>query len=540
MSLALWGAAQPQEISEPALQSFPQVLNVNDVPVTDEPFYTLDVQYSPAMQPLVTIMVGGQPLRLIFDVSSSNTLIFVEEFGACMPTNSSCFSYQAAERFGGLGICAANNDDSVQCVAMAPEDAAYPCNTYAPSILNTTSHLDELQIEGVSYRMKGVEAVDSVSIAASGSEASNFSWGSLPVRLLTYNISVSRGEPAPSLVLFNGTEGLLGAGGRSLSCRNTTIWHALSQRVALARFALDFRPPPAATIQDPGPSRVVLNQIDPVMLPQLVWSEPKQGGDLANDGMREFLLFHPEVCGIDLMYNVSSNWLVVIDTSGPCLALPPFLFEAFRTHVPIDCPFQPGQKANGQLCSPRRVHGGAPLNVSLPSLSFALQDSRTPPPPRLQLPLERLVFRNSTGHEQLCVARQDYDAEGLIVDMMYSHIALGSMVASALYTVIDLHNSSIGLASKGNPATESTEAYCSTRAVCVSDMQQYFPPLNVCQDPDCSSLVFMVLDETTKTCRWNRAVPVALGVVLVGLVVADLVSHRLYKEAVGRASAFNQ
>merc|ERR1712176_1368795 len=105
-----------------------------------------------------------------------------------------------------------------------------------------------------------------------------------------------------------------------------------------------------------------------------------------NDGMHEFLMYHLGVCGVDLLYNTSSNWLTVIDTSGPCLSLPPFLFDRLMTHVPVDCPFRVGEPSRGQLCAPRR--SGAPS--TLPALHFRLADDQAPQPPQLSLPLERL------------------------------------------------------------------------------------------------------------------------------------------------------
>eukprot|EP00442_Polarella_glacialis_P056676 CAMPEP_0115108810 /NCGR_PEP_ID=MMETSP0227-20121206/38253_1 /TAXON_ID=89957 /ORGANISM="Polarella glacialis, Strain CCMP 1383" /LENGTH=148 /DNA_ID=CAMNT_0002507231 /DNA_START=110 /DNA_END=557 /DNA_ORIENTATION=+ len=146
--------------------------------------------------------------------------------------------------------------------------------------------------------------------------------------------------------------------------------------------------------------------------------------------------------------------------------------------------------------------------------------------------LERLVFRNGSDAELLCVARQDMDTEFVPADMMYSHIALGSMVMAALYTVV-------WFASRGDPLKESSEAFCAEPASCIA-MQTFYPPLNLCEDPDCSEYMFMILDRKTKTCRWGAAIPSIFGMVLVSLVTLDLISHRLYKQAIQRASEFGQ
>mmetsp|Transcript_111553 Transcript_111553/g.221774 ORF Transcript_111553/g.221774 Transcript_111553/m.221774 type:complete len:255 (+) Transcript_111553:1-765(+) len=254
--------------------------------------------------------------------------------------------------------------------------------------------------------------------------------------------------------------------------------------------------------------------------------------------MHEFLLYRPEVCGVDLLYNTSSNWLTVIDTSGPCLTLPPFLFDRLRTRVPLDCPFEPGEVSLGRLCSPKRFPS-AKAGPTLPPLHFALEDSQEPEPPRLHLALERLVFQNSSGAELLCVARGD-NYQAAAADMTSSHIALGSLAIAGLYTVVNLENYTVGLASKGRLETDSTEEFCTHSVTCTSSMQTYFPPLNMCEDPHCSDYMFMMLDERTKKCKWTRTVPISFGVLLLVLVVLDFVSHRLYKQAIEKASEFGQ
>lgn len=292
-----------------------------------------------------------------------------------------------------------------------------------------------------------------------------------------------------------------------------------------------------------GQSRILLDAPDrPV-----VWSQAKQTGDVLNDGMHEFLLYRPSLCGVDLLYNTSSNWLAVIDTSGPCLSMPPFFFDRLMTQIAgfpeaeVDCPFRLGMPSRGQLCSLKRTTaspGGRA--VKLPTLYFQLEDDQEPAPPKVPLPLERLAFRNGSGQELLCVSRSDDDDQSNGADMIFSHIAFGSLAVAALYTTVNLENYTIGLAPKGNASLESTNEFCVKPVVCKSSMQRAFPPLNICEDPDCSEYMFMTLDDDTKMCRWNRAVPVAFVMILLSLLTLDLLSHRLYKQAIARASEFCQ
>lgn len=500
-----------------------------------EPKTALEVDYGNALQPLVNVSVGGQWLQLVLDVSSAYTVVSVQEDKACVPaTLEPCYSYKVAAQRGGLHICAENN---VQRSCQPCSQKNYGCTTFLQGPANATPLEDHLNIDGLLYDQTGIEAIDDAMLQLAGQERSILAWSGVPVRLLVAPLELSKPPPPNiSLDLFRGTNGILGASGASLSCRNTTLWLMLLQQLNVQRFALDFRPPPAAVLKDPGPSRVVFNEIDAEFAPTLLWSQPKQTGDCVNDARHELIVYHPEVCGVDLLYNASSNWLAVIDTSGPCLVFPPFLFDRVRTYVPLDCPFAIGEKSEGRLCSPR---GGPGQRAKLPTFSFRLQDTAEPEPPKLSLALERLVFRNATGDELVCIARQDKITEAVPADMMYTHISLGSMAVAAMYTVVDLQNNSIGLATRGDPTSESSEEGCAKPVTCLA-MQSFFPPLNLCEDPRCSEYMLMTLDETTKTCVWKTSVPVVFALLVVGLAGLDFLSHRLYKQAIHRASEFSQ
>merc|ERR1712194_662446 len=169
--------------------------------------------------------------------------------------------------------------------------------------------------------------------------------------------------------------GILGASGPTLSCRNTTLWNELRKDVFTLTISLDFAQPPNATWQNTaaGPSQISFNHISPLYANRMLWSQPKQTGDIFDDGMYEFLLFDLQTCGVDMLYNTSSNWLAVVDTSGPCLMLPPFLFDRLMTRLPVTCGFESGDASHGRLCAPERES-----SQKLPSLSFALDDRSIP------------------------------------------------------------------------------------------------------------------------------------------------------------------
>lgn len=500
-----------------------------------QPEISVPVTYSEVLQPLVNVSIGGQWLQLVYDSSSAYAVVFMKEYDACLPKNlSSCFSYKEAEKKGHLHVCADNNDPKESCDLHQKDK--FLCNKYLPNVSNATCHSDALVIDGLEYYQRGVEALDEVMLEVEVTKevASIFSWQYVPVRLLQ-NFTPNHKGSTVSLELFRGADGILGASGPTLSCRNTTFWNLLVQKFNVTSFFLDFHPPAASIFNASLPSRIVFNEVDPTV-PELLWSQPKQTGDVINDAMYEMLMYKPKVCGVDLLYNASSNWLTLLDTSGPCLAFPPFLFDRVMTHIPVECPFKRGEKSQGRLCSPQGPSEG---RVKLPSLSFQLEDSREPMPRSIDLALERLVFRNSSGHALLCVARLDTNDESTPVNMMYSHIAFGSMVASALNIVVDMQNSTMGLSSKGDPKSESSEAGCAKPPTCIG-MESFFPPLNICEDPPCHNYLFMTVDQETKTCRWRAPIPMFFGVLLAALVILDLASHRLYKQAIQRARDYNQ
>jgi hypothetical protein len=414
----------------------------------------------------------------------------------------------------------------------------YKCVEFIPSFQQANSHNDVLMIDGIPINLKGIEALDQMKVVVGdiSTAKKEHTWNVMPVRLLTAPIQEGEAAMTSALHLFRGTSGILGASGKSLGCRNQTMWDSLLGELQVKLVSLDFQPPAesifaGSSSKSSGIARVVFDHLDR----EVTWSEPKQTGDNVNDGMNEFLIYHPKVCGVDLLYNTSSNWLTVIDTSGPCLSLPPFLFDRLMTHIPVKCPFTIGQSSDGKLCAPRRE------GTLLPALYFALADEGMPKPRQLSLPLERLVYKND-GQELLCIARSNSEnVEPVRANMMTSHIAFGSLAVAAFYTVINRENNTIGLASQASDiAAESTDAFCAKAAVCQSQMQTYYPPLNVCLDPDCAGYLFMTLDEETKTCRWSSFAPVLLVTTLVGLALLDLAVHRLYGQTIEKASEFGQ
>jgi len=502
---------------------------------------SISISYNESMQPLVDVSIGGQWLKLVIDFSSGNTAVFVKEAKACFPENRNCYSFEDARARGTVVVCEENKKEDGECTT--GEGDSYGCEPCWKSegvpcnYSDVQSTADSLVIDGVLYNQRGIEAKDNVSLKLNG-EA--LPLGKLPVRLFIKRMATpSTPSSELPLQLFDQTDGILGASGPTLSCRSKTIWNQMLIRNnwSSGLLILDFHAPPQAAQAkiESKPSRIVFDQIDPSFYGKLLWSQPKQTGDIVNDALYEFLAYHPTVCDVDLLYNTSSNWLTIIDTSGPCLVMPAFLFDRLRSRVKLDCPFAEDEDSNGRLCS-------APADgTKLPNLYFQLEDTQATENPTLVLPLDRLIFNNGTnkvkGQDLLCVSRADSEAPYGTADMMFAHVAIGSLALAAFYVVANLDNKTLGLASRGS-SSEGSNGLCIKSKTCVSPMQTYFPPGNICEDPLCSEYMFMRLDDNTKMCVWSGAVPVSFGLLLTALFVLDLLSHKLYKQAIEKASEF--
>merc|ERR1712151_65850 len=108
------------------------------------------------------------------------------------------------------------------------------------------------------------------------------------------------------------------------------------------------------------------------------------------------------------------------------------------------------------------------------------------------------VFKDSSGTELLCVARDDSIPQDLGPNMMSFHITFGSLALSAFYAVFDLENHTVGFANRGDlDAGSQANQSCTPSITCTSSMQTYFPPLNLCEDPRCADYMFTTLDEST-------------------------------------------
>lgn len=233
-------------------------------------------------------------------------------------------------------------------------------------------------------------------------------------------------------------------------------------------------------------------------------------------------IFHLEMCGVRLFANYSSNWPVLVDTGAVCLSLPPEFYEAVMAWLPSRCDF--AMKINGRC---RVGNDFTPIDYKrLPHITFRLSESGPP----VAIPVSSLIVGSGVDATYCILSTSPHTAARGIasLDTSRSRVVFGTLVVSALYTVIDMEEDRLGWVScpqlcdpavsdthvlpmwgagrfAPKPAllyegtTEGTRELCQAQVTCVGG-QIYYAPKNMCIDPDCDAYFFQDMDPATHTC----------------------------------------
>lgn len=504
------------------------------------------VHFSDGGQPYVSIPIGGVSVDLLLDTLSSQTAVV-----HCSAEQvDNCYKSTVDVRICAENALIATDDNPTN--GMCFPGGQYNCSKpYLPIFKRYDAKFTSSIFDGLLFLQEGWEAKERIGVYDI--------WSPLKVLLrlpevVDVKVAVSKAWPYFGTQYFAANlAGIFGIAPPSISCRKSSYWGTFMATGGIGLLALNFDFPPNAVFTPQVRRKSMIEfEVSGEFADKMLFSEEKQTGDSVNNGRYEFLMYRPQTCGTDLLYNVSSNWITVIDTRSRCLSLPPFLWDALVAWLgkSVECSMQ-----RGGMC---RV---VVPPQSLPSFSFALNDRDHAE--RIELPLEQLVIKDGDGDAlYLCVARADDsqtdhnitavcpDSDGSYqfqsrppsADMMAQHISFGSLVVSALYTVIDLENNRIGLASKyPKSADMSVNITCpaSTRYLCGAQ-QTYFPPLNKCLDPECHRYMFLALDPDTHTCVWASGVGLGFVTIVVALVIAEIVSERLYVHVLKRAKQLTE
>ncbi|KAJ3427804.1 aspartyl protease-related [Anaeramoeba flamelloides] len=265
-----------------------------------------------------------------------------------------------------------------------------------------------------------------------------------------------------SFRLFNHSSGLFGLGNPKLCDGISILYNTLNtmkrENGSKDGFGIDFKN-----------KELHVGGFKPKEGKGIYWGEKQLKSD---DIFYEFTLFHFSVCGADLMYNDTSFLFGRIDTLSKCLSIPFFLVDSKLTSwLPLNC--------EGEYC---RYVGKEPLDVDhLPSLIFQLSEKGS----KFQIPLKSLYL----GNDKFCI----------ITRKSVDYFTFGVMAMKNLYLAVNLQSRRIGFADYYSDASDNS--LCAIKPDCFGS-QIYYPPNNLCINPDCEKWFYSV-DEETMTCKVN-------------------------------------
>lgn len=306
------------------------------------------------------------------------------------------------------------------------------------------------------------------------------------------------------------------------------------RRSALARIAPGQPPVFALEFSDPAVSKseVHVGGVD-AQYQGLVWYTGVTATD-PNTGFALFSISGLEVCGQELTMNSSTptpSHPAIVDTRSACLGLPPWLFDATFSRLPVQCTGDGVQ---------RYCYLPSGLDPRLPALGFRIGVSGGD---MVRIPLTDLLLGEAGSYAFVASQAQDpapYDRRFCVVRGANDDdpVRFGSRALRRIYTVLDARQSPgrVGMAVSLAAATEvgSTGVQCVADVPCTG-MQTLNKPGNTCEDPDCSLYYFLEMREEDKTCVLTNTFHILAGfivAVFVGVEIALDCTHARLTKAV--------
>lgn len=306
--------------------------------------------------------------------------------------------------------------------------------------------------------------------------------------------------------------------------------------------------------ENPNSSFLYLNNLpeywDPI---SIYWSEPKQSGFVYDDALSLFQIYNFEICGSNIMENISSNWLAALDLSSTCLSLPPFLFARLMSWLPLDCPEY--SINNDKLELDKSKENYSQNNELLPYSSLCIVKKKPLPvisfwlsqtdsndgkvePIKIFLDDYIIHFNNI---DYLCVINSTLGTFGKINYIPYSEgnsynyftpyysssntplILLGSLFLKSYGIVIDNNSGKVGFYPKykykgynSNTIEHSVNSNCAPKKECLLENGfKYDSSINECIPPNCSDWLLYEFNTETNTCELNSIFPLVLAFIIV-------------------------
>lgn len=282
---------------------------------------------------------------------------------------------------------------------------------------------------------------------------------------------------------------------------------------------------------DPAvPSKMYVGGVMDEFRSTIQWSEAVQDQILLSGGRSLVFKRHAlRIYGLSACDTIFTSTTTVthayVDSLSSCLTLPPTVFDALMSWLPVAC--EPGPSGSVSLaCYFTVTPSSGGTAAVLPTLSFRL--GATSSYEQLHLPLDHLLLpavtttSTTTGatttRRRLCINRADESRTSS------SDIIFGSYAMSAFYIHLDKSGERTGIANKAWRSTASapsslapSTAQCKLRQLC-KGMQTTRTGFNQCVDPDCAGYYFLELDEASKTCalrlNFHYTAIVILGAIL--------------------------
>jgi hypothetical protein len=233
-------------------------------------------------------------------------------------------------------------------------------------------------------------------------------------------------------------------------------------------------------------------------------------GELGSTQLRlfhGFQMYHPQICGVDILSEFASSWGVELDTESSCLGLPTEFFDVIMSHVQASC--VNGSTLDGFSSRTCYVNSN---QKEFPVITFSMDDAQSS---TLYIAIEDLILPSqfdSQGGRRLCIVEK-YPLAQSNIAYPNKRIIFGAKALSSVYTLLDFNHTRVGFSqgirarqtstslanSKLNCAIPLTEASCGVGQV----LNKY---LNKCEPKVCSNYYLYDVDMKTGNCKivsWN-------------------------------------
>jgi len=386
------------------------------------------------------VYIGGKNFTFVIDANSADTFVPICDENK---SDSACFDPHESSTFR-------NCVSTSSCVdRQAPP---FSCTHLSPLWDQRSAVLTEhiLRLGGTDVSVKSFEFVESRALI-----------GNAPAI-----------ERAPLKGVLNFQKAILGIGPLRRSCRNETLVSSSNaQYIAFESQSL--------SLHESVPSGVVLAEA----------IQQKEANSSVLQGKYSFNVFHPTLCGTDLLGTASSHWAAIIDTSIECLVLPSFMFEGVTTW---------------------KAGSDGFLHFFLDSLAE-----------------EHSIAINL---DKVCLEA----ADSSLPNTAERPIILGSAVLTSVGGIgLELN----GLNRVGFSAFSTPNSKCSTAVPACVGNQRYDALSNTCTQPECPAYFLSVYNASLGVCELSPLVTPFINAFIFLVLIGEVFVYYLRKRSVSLAQS---